>query len=191
MSATSQTSGPRKGFTLSQIVALGFTYRHILQTCQWFPTLAMLTPFCLKVLFFLADGLTKNHSFITLCLTVCATIFLRHMTRTFAPSAKEAEESLAQYRLRIPLGFFVTMVLIVRFVIVRIEKSLGWSEYLTWSPSFSFRVAFQLALGMFFLGISVIFQYISIGPASVGEYRLCIMRVKLSFCPTLSQFCYF
>lgn len=172
MSGTSQNGGPRKGYNLSQIVALAYTYRHILQACKWFPTLTVFTPVCLKVVFFLVDGLTKNHAFITLSFTACLTVCFWHITRAFAPSAKKAEESLALYRLRIPFGIFVLMTLFVRYAIVRIEDSFEWSEYLTWSPSFSFRVAFQLASGMFFLGISVILQYISVGPASVGESRL-------------------
>jgi len=125
----------------------------------------ILAPICLKVVFFLADGLTRNHSFITVVSTVCVTILFRRMTRSFAPSAKQAEEDLDRYKLRIPFGVFTLITLIVRFIIVRFEESLGWANSLTWSPSFSFGVAVQLALGMLFLGISVIFQYI--GPASV------------------------
>lgn len=170
MSSTTQNNGLGKDYNLSQIVALAFTYRHILEACKWFPALTMLAPIGLKVVFFLADLLTKNHSFLTVVSTVCVTALFRQMTRSFAPSAKQAEEDLARFKLRIPFGVFTLMTLIVRFVIVRFEESLGRTSILTWSPGVSFRVAFQLALGMSLLGISVIFQYI--GPASVGEFHL-------------------
>lgn len=182
MAQTTQNNGLGKEHNLSHIVALGFTYRHILETCQWFPALTILAPIGLKAVFFLADALTRNHSLLTVALSLCVNFLFRQITRSFAPSAKQAEEDLGRYKFRILFGVFTLMTLIVRFFIARFEDSLGLTRILTWSPTFSFGVAVRLALGMLFLGISVIFEYI--GPASVGEFHLASCNQELSLSPT-------
>lgn len=180
MSSTSENIGPGKDYNLSQIVALGVTYRHIMNATLRFPALVIATPLVLKVVCFLADGLTKNHSVLTLILTILLTAYARQVGRMSAPSAKVAEETLARFRLRIPSSIFVLIALIMRYGIARIEEPLGLTKALTWSPSFSFGLAIRLAIGMFLLSIAVIVQYV--GPASVGEFEIGPRKVT-SICP--------
>jgi hypothetical protein len=168
MSNTVGGDGLNNSFNLSQVVALGVAYRRIFKACAGFPVLTIITPFVFKVVCFLSDRLTMNHSILSLIMTASSTIAIRRMIHLSAPSLKLAKESLVKTEVRLPCLMFLFSITLIRVFVVRIEERLGLAALFTWSPTMTFSLAFRLAMGMFLLGIAVVSRYI--GPASVGKF---------------------
>lgn len=173
MSNTVGGNGCNKQFNLSQIVALGVAYSRIFKACR-LPLLTVAAPFVIKVVCFLSDRLTMDHSILSLIMTASFTIAIRRMIQVSAPSSKLAEDSLAKTEVRLPALMFLVSVAFIRIFIVRIERRVGVATIFAWSPIITFSLAFRLAVGMSLLGIAVICRYI--GPASFGK---CAYAYKL------------
>jgi hypothetical protein len=186
-------------FHLCQIVALSLTYRRILKACLGLPSLTILSPLAFQFVCFLSDHLTMNHSLLSILLTYFGTSYIREMIGKSAPSKKQADESLAKTNLSLPCFIFAATLILIRFVVTPIEKSLGLANILTWTPKVATGFAFRLAIGMLILGFAVILRFV--GPASIGKLHsgvsafyisnfLCVFSSPLLFFSPIGAFSY-
>ena len=154
--------------TLSQIVALSMTYKLIGALCLLVVIVTLAVPLSFKIAYFMLDGLTNDHTVLSLLLTTIATLVTRNMIRQSAPSKRKAEEALAQIAVGLPLLAFTVVVILIRFIVSPIEAQLRIKQLITWSPVITFTFAFRIGTGIILLGLSVILRFI--GPQSIGKH---------------------
>jgi ABC-type branched-subunit amino acid transport system permease subunit len=154
--------------TLSQVVALTYTYQRIVVVWGAFPVLTALLPFFTGSSLFVLNLLTDGHGMLSLGLTVFFTLGGYHMIHRLTISKESLQASLDKNEVRLPVVMFIVSCILARFVF---GPLVTWCGLMAWIPTkmITFSGAFRFAFGMALLGIAVVARYI--GPASISEYK--------------------
>jgi hypothetical protein len=154
--------------TLSQVVALTYTYQRIVVVWGAFPVLTMLLPFVMGSSLFVLNHLTGGHGMISLGLTVFFTLGGYRMIHRLAISKESLQSSLDKNEVRLPVVMFIVSCILARFIF---GPLVTWFGLMPWIPTkmITFSGAFRFAFGMALLGLAVVARYI--GPASISEYK--------------------
>jgi hypothetical protein len=166
--------------TLSQVVALTYTYQRIVVVWGAFPVLIALLPFFTGSSLFVLNLLTNGHGVLSLGLTVFFTLGGYHMIHRLAISKESLQSSLDKNEVRLPVVMFIVSCILARFVL---GPLVTWCGLMAWIPTkmITFSGAFRFAFGMALLGLAVVARYI--GPASISKYK----RVETLLCNSFNS----
>ena len=155
MSSTPELYRVRPKPSSSTTTALMLTYRPIIFLLFAGPAFVMSLPL-VAVLFRSVFGVTTDqHALLTICMTAFFSKILERSIKNSAPSKEIATKSLEGSRGWLFVATFLTSVFAIRWIVIPLEKTLGWNFFLKWSPSISISSALRLAIGGFLLGLSV------------------------------------
>ena len=104
-------------------------------------------------------AVTKQHSLLTICMTVVLSKILERSITNGAPTKEVGIKSVQRSRGLIFLATFVASILLIRVIVIPFENLLGFASILKWSPSISVSTALRLASGAFLLGLSIGKEY--------------------------------
>jgi ABC-type branched-subunit amino acid transport system permease subunit len=154
--------------TLSQVVALTYTYQRIVVVWGAFPVLTALLPFFTASSLFVLNLLTNGHGVLSLGLTAFFTLGGYHMIHRLAISKESLQSSLDKNEVRLPVVMFIVSCILARFVF---GPLVTWCGLMAWIPTkmITFSGAFRFAFGMALLGLAIVARYI--GPASISKYK--------------------
>jgi TRAP-type C4-dicarboxylate transport system permease small subunit len=163
MSSSNAQSPP----TLSQVVALTYTYQRVVVVWGAFPALTALLPFVTGSSLFVLNLLTDGHGMLSLVLTILFTLGGYNVIHRLA-SKKSLQASLDKNEVRLPVAMFISSCILARFVLGPLVAWLGLTVSIP-TKIISFSGAFRFAFGMALLGLAVVARYV--GPASISKYE--------------------
>lgn len=165
--------------TLAQGVAVAATYRVLLVVLGLPPILLVVVPTVLQIWLFVMDLATVGGCGLFMTVGVAVwTLLGRWMIHQYAPTPQKRKKALRKSRLMLPLVGFVTIQLLLRFLIV---PSLRWVStrsaslgvflrMLQYTPSMPVSFLFRVSASMILLGLTVAARFV--GPSSIGTWVL-------------------
>jgi hypothetical protein len=155
--------------TLSQMVALSYTYRIMFKVLVTGPLVLILLQLVFMTSFLILDTITNQHTIITVIATVAITPAIQRQIVKAAPTEDQAAATAKKLRYWSPALVLLACVVLARYVDTPLEDVLRLKTVLTLSPPIiPFATAFRLAIGSFILGFSICARYV--GPPSIGTY---------------------